>query len=79
LEGEQAAAERIAELGAARDNAQARVDHLGPSRPSLVIDGAKDWDRLALDGKRKLIRLTVAEALVSPGRGPDRIAVELVG
>jgi DNA invertase Pin-like site-specific DNA recombinase len=79
VSGEQAAVEKIGELREARDNAQVRVDHLGPTRPSLVIDGAADWDRLALDGKRKLIRLTVAEALVRPGRGTDRIAVELVG
>jgi hypothetical protein len=38
-----------------------------------------DWDSLSFDGRRDLIRATVARAIVAPGRGPDRVTVERVG
>ncbi len=79
LEDEQAARERLAELRAARDAAQERVDHLGPRRSQVIVRGNADWDRLSLDARRALIRATVEKVLVSPGRGTDRLTVELVG
>jgi DNA invertase Pin-like site-specific DNA recombinase len=75
---EQAARERLAELRASRDSAQKRVDHLGGHRASVVVNGSADWEDLSLDGRRALIQATVDRALVRPGRGADRVTVELV-
>jgi hypothetical protein len=76
---EPAAVERLAELVAVRDAAVERAEHLrGPSQV-VTINAARDWDRLSLDARRALIRATVARVAVAPGRGPDRITVELVG
>lgn len=79
LEGEQAAVERLAELREVRDRAQERVEHLGGQRSVVTVNAARDWDRLSLDARRALIRATVARAVVAPGRGADRVTVELVG
>jgi site-specific DNA recombinase len=76
---EPAARQRLLELREARDAAQAHLDQLGGTRPALTINGAEDWDRLTLAERRSLIRAIVARAVVRPGRGPDRVAVELVG
>lgn len=76
---ESAARQRLVELREARDSAQANLDQLGGTRPALTINGDEDWDQLTLDERRALIRAIVARAVVHPGRGPDRIAVELVG
>ena len=79
VKGETAAVERLAELSAVRDQAQERVDHLGGQRSVVTINAAEDWDRLSLDARRALVRATVAEVRVAPGRGADRVTVELVG
>jgi site-specific DNA recombinase len=76
---EPAARQRLLELREARDAAQAHLGQLGGTRPALTIDGAEDWNRLTLAERRALIRAIVARAIVRPGRGPDRVAVELVG
>lgn len=83
-ENESAAVERITELKQARDDAQARLDKIGPDATRIVGVGA-DWDELSLDGRRALIRATVESAIVAPGvrggSGPaaERIRVTLVG
>jgi site-specific DNA recombinase len=74
IEGTQ---KRLSELRQARDEAQARLDQLGGTQAALTVTASKDWDRLTLDERRALIRATVERASVAPGRGPDRIAVEL--
>ena len=74
---ETAVRERLASLRQARDDAQERVDQVGATDDDLVIDGDGDWDRLTLDERRALIRRVVERATVAPGRGADRIAVEL--
>jgi DNA-binding transcriptional MerR regulator len=79
LGDEQAARDRLAELRAIRDRAQERVDHLGGHRSRVVVNAAADWDRLSLDAHRGLIRATIDRVLVAPGRGDDRVTVELVG
>ncbi len=76
---EPAARQRLLELREVRDAAQADLDQLGGTRPALTINGAEDWNRLTLAERRALIRAIVARAVVRPGRGPDRVAVELVG
>jgi DNA invertase Pin-like site-specific DNA recombinase len=79
VEDEQATVERLAELRAIRDGARERVDrHSGSSR-ALVLSADRDWDRLSLDARRALIRATVAEVRVAPGRGAERVTVKLVG
>lgn len=76
LEDEQAARERLQELRAARDQARDRHDELlAASAPAITVS-AGDWDLLTLDERRALIRAVVERAVVRPGRGPDRIAVE---
>jgi hypothetical protein len=78
MEDEDAARERLLELRAARDGAQERVDRLGGDRAALVINAVDDWDRLTIDAQRALIRAAVEQVLVGPGRGADRVTVELV-
>ncbi len=79
LEDESAARDRLAALRQARDDQQERLDGLGGSRAAITIGAASDWDRLALDEQRALIRATVEEAIVVPGRGGERITVKLFG
>jgi hypothetical protein len=69
--------ERLIQLRQARDDAQARVDRLGGVGVALSINASADWERLTVDEKRSLIRATVQRASVSPGRGAERIAVDL--
>jgi site-specific DNA recombinase len=79
LADEPAAVERLAELRQVRDDAQARVDQVGPEASRTVNAGA-DWDQLSSDGRRALIKAVVESATVAPsGRGAERIAVRLVG
>ena len=79
LEAESAAVERLAELRKARDDAQTRVDRIGP-QAAHTVSVARDWDRLSLAGRRALIKATVESAIVAPsGRGADRIAIRLCG
>ncbi len=83
LGNESVAIERLAELRQARDEAQGRLDQLGP-HAARTVNAAADWDTLSLDGRRELIRATVESATVAP-RGSDgptgatRITVRLVG
>jgi hypothetical protein len=76
LEDEQAARERLQELREARDRARDRHDDLVTSAPAAMTVSAGDWDLLTLDERRALIRAVVDRAVVSPGRGPDRISIE---
>jgi DNA invertase Pin-like site-specific DNA recombinase len=69
--------ERLSELRRVRDEAQVRVDRLGGTGEALSVRADTDWDRLTLDERRALIRATVEQATVRPGRGADRIAVQL--
>jgi site-specific DNA recombinase len=73
----QATKDRLAQLQAAVDDAQERVARLGDTETALTINGDRDWDLLTADERRALIRATVERASVRPGRGPDRIAIEL--
>ena len=63
LEDETAARDRLGEIRAERDGAQARVDHPGALRAVVTINASADWDRLALDPRRGLLRATVARVL----------------
>jgi DNA invertase Pin-like site-specific DNA recombinase len=79
LEDETAARDRLAELREQRDQAQERVEQLGGRhRGTVTVSTAKDWDRLSLDARRELIRAVVERATVAPGRGHDRVALQLV-
>jgi DNA invertase Pin-like site-specific DNA recombinase len=79
LENEAAAVERLTGLRATRDDAQLRVNQLGP-QAAWTVNAATDWDKLSLTGRRELIRATVESAIVAPsGRGAERITVRLIG
>lgn len=75
---EPSAVERLAELRAARDEAQKRADRLGGVRASVSVS-VDDWDRLTADERRGLIRSALDSATVLAGRGPDRIVIKLLG
>jgi hypothetical protein len=71
----ESARERLRELRAAVDDAQARVDQLGPGATSISINGAEEWEKLTHDEQRELIRLSIRSAVVGPGRGAERITI----
>ncbi|MGA2321571.1 MAG: hypothetical protein ABSG95_12655 [Solirubrobacteraceae bacterium] len=71
----ESARERLRELRAAVDGAQARVDQLGGAGASLSVSGDRDWDLLTVDEQRALIRATIETATVNPGRGAERITI----
>lgn len=77
LEDETAARERLAELREARNEAQERMDRITASASEITITAAGDWDTLTLDERRDLIKAVIERVSVAPGRGPDRISVEL--
>jgi hypothetical protein len=77
VQGEPVALERLAQLRDARDRARARAVELRGLSRALVVS-VDDWDALSLDGRRELIRLVVARAVVLPGRGAGRVRVILV-
>jgi len=75
---ESAAMERLSQLRVARDEARERVERLGGAGTTVTVNAA-DWDRLNLDEQRALVRATCERVTVAPGRGADRITVELFG
>ena len=77
LETEASATERLAALRQARDEALERLEELqGIDAPAVVLDAVEDWGSLSLEARRGIIKAVLARALVSPGRGDDRIAFE---
>ena len=76
LEEEQAARERLQELGSARDEARDRHDELVAASAPAISVRVGDWDLLTLEERRALIRAVVDRAVVGPGRGSERITVE---
>ena len=79
LESEPAAVQRLAGLRRLRDDAQARLDQIGP-RAAKAVFVAADWDDLSLAARRELIRAIVENVTVAPGgRGPGRLSIHFVG
>ena len=77
---EPAAAERLGELREARDTAREHLDALSAARaPAMTVTAAGDWNLLTMEERRALIRAVVTAATVAPGRGPERVTVELRG
>jgi DNA invertase Pin-like site-specific DNA recombinase len=77
LDAEASATEKLAALRQARDEALERLEELQDiDTPAVVLDAAADWDSLSLEGRRGIIKAVLARALVSPGRGDDRIIFE---
>ncbi len=80
LEDVDAARERLLELRAERERAHDRVLELqAAAAPAITVSAGGDWDELTLDERRALIRAVVERAVVAPGRGADRVTVELQG
>ena len=79
LEDVEAARERLGELRERRDEARDRLAELQAAAvPTVTLTATGDWDVLALDERRAIIRAVVERATVTPGgRGRDRISVEL--
>jgi DNA invertase Pin-like site-specific DNA recombinase len=76
-ESEPVAREVLDQLEGERDAAVAQHERLrARSKPTVAIRAAADWDRLTLDERRAVIRQTIARAVVTPGRGSDRVRVE---
>jgi hypothetical protein len=76
---EPAARRRATALTEKRDEAREHLDRLGGLRAVRTVTASADWDDLTLDERRALIRATVSRAVVHPGRGPERVTVELFG
>lgn len=74
IETEPAAIERIRELRDARDAARDHAYHLSGLSSALTVSLA-DWDRFTLEAKRRIIRATIAEVTVAPGRGLGRVSL----
>lgn len=77
VDGEPVALERLAQLRDARDHARARAQELRGLSRALTVS-VSDWEALSFEGRRELLRLVVARAVVMPGRGPGRVSIELV-
>jgi hypothetical protein len=43
------------------------------------LSAFKDWDLLPLDERRALIRAIIDRVTITPGRGLERIKVDLLG
>lgn len=76
LEDETAARERLTALREARDAKRERADQLSGQRAALTISGL-EWDRLSIDGRRALVRAVVRRVTIGPGRGVERVGLEL--
>lgn len=76
---EPAAIQRIAELRQVRDAAAERARHLSGLRSAVVLQVARDWDRLTLAERREVISAVLARAVVgrgTPGHRSDRVGVQ---
>lgn len=78
LQDEPVAIARLTDLREKRDAARDHLAGLGDFRSAITVT-VEDWDRLNLDERRGLIRATLAEVTVAPGRGLGRVSVKLVG
>ncbi len=75
--GEPKAVETLDRLRDARDQAKERYDEALQADESLsVAVTVGDWDELSPEGRRDLIKATIARAVVHPGRGAERIEIE---
>src|SRR5215471_10177727 len=69
---------RLLDLQGAVQQAEARVERLrAATTPTLSLNVAADWDRLSIDGRRQLIRACVERVDVTPGRGTERLGIQL--
>jgi DNA invertase Pin-like site-specific DNA recombinase len=69
------AKQRLADLRDDRDRARDRVTELRAAAAPAITLTVDDWDVLTIDEQRALISAVIAEAVVSPGRGAERIVV----
>lgn len=72
---EPATIQRLSELRAARDAARSEMQRLSGLRAALSVDPSTDWDRITHDERRDFIQAVVFRAVVSPGRGRNRVSV----
>jgi site-specific DNA recombinase len=79
LDDVEAARQRLTDLQVRRDAARGRLADLQAAATPAVTVAAGDWDRLSVDERRALIRAVVLRADVRPGRGGDRVTVQLRG
>lgn len=77
VDDEPGSVERLTELRAARDEAQAQAAALETAAGSMGIVLGSDYDRLSLAERRELIRTVVAEVLIGRGYGLDRVTLRL--
>lgn len=76
---EPSAVEEMTALRHVRDEAQDRVDELPVTPSTVTIEIASDWLALSLAEQRELIKSTIKRIVIAPGRGLERITVELYG
>jgi DNA invertase Pin-like site-specific DNA recombinase len=75
LDGEPATREVIEGLRERQEQARERLDQIGGA--STLTFSIADWGSLSVDERRMVIKAAVKRAVVSPGRGADRVDVEL--
>lgn len=76
LDDMNAVREKLSALRDKRDAARDHLDDLQEHVLPIVTVTADDWNELSLDGRRGLIRATIATARVAPGNSPDRVTIE---
>jgi DNA invertase Pin-like site-specific DNA recombinase len=80
LEDVDATRDRLLELRDQRDRARDRLAELREAAvPAVAVSATGDWDKLTVDERRALIRVVVERVDVRPGRGPERLSVQLLG
>ena len=71
----QAAKDKLGQLREVVDQARERLERLGPAEVVRWANGAEEWDLMAAEEQRVLIRATIKTAIVGPGRGAERITI----
>ena len=70
--------ERRAKLKLTRDAARERADRLLPTSAD-DLEYEASWDELSLTAQRALVRANILSVTIHPGRGAERVRIELVG
>jgi DNA invertase Pin-like site-specific DNA recombinase len=71
-----AAVQALAKLRREHERAVASVDQ-ARARSAVVTVSVDDWEDRSLEARREIVRAVVERAVVLPGRGADRVRVEL--
>jgi hypothetical protein len=71
---EPATRERLEKLREARDGAQEHLEQMGREPAALTVS-ADDWPLLTPEGRRALVKATIASVTIGAGRGLERVTI----